>query len=54
MGVNHEVNLKISHNDDGQYWLGKTKPKTSFQIYLKHFQKVALKFKKKKNFLLSD
>jgi len=28
----------------GQYWLGKTEPKTSFQIDPKCFQKVATEF----------
>jgi len=27
-----------------QYWLGNTKPKKSFQIDPKHFQKVATEF----------
>jgi len=30
-----------------QYWLGNTKPKNSFQIDPKHFQKVATEFLKK-------
>ena len=39
-----------------QYWLGKTKAQTSFQIDLKSFHQVATKFKRiiEWNFLLTD
>jgi len=38
---------KIPYIKMWQYWLGNTKPKKSFQIDPKHFQKVATEFIKK-------
>jgi len=41
----HEVNhLKTSLRTMGQYWLGKIKAQTSFQINLKCFQKITTEF----------
>jgi len=49
VGVAHEVKSpenqpQISQMAMGQYWLGKTKPKKSFQIDPKYFQKVTTEF----------
>jgi len=57
-GVHHEENSsKIPYITIWQHWLGNTKPKKSFQIDPKRFQKVATEFKKYiilQNFLLTD
>jgi len=45
VGVHHEEKpAKIPYITMRQHWLGNTKPKKSFQIDLKRFQKVATEF----------